>query len=256
MEGFSQGKVFFAFPESRGYWTTDVARGILPPLRLLSGGFRPMRPLIIWDNDGVLVDTEKLYFQATRETLVEVGYDLTPDIYREHFLASSQGTWHLMRQEGTAEQEITRLRAVRDERYLHLIGTEEIEVDGAEDVLRELHGDHRMAVATSTRLSHFELIHARTGFSSYFELVVTADEVPATKPDPALYRRAVERLGAAPEDCVAFEDSERGLRAAKAAGLRCWVLPSALGVNADWSEADGVLDDIAQVPAVMASLGY
>ena len=209
---------------------------------------------IIWDNDGVLVDTERLYFQATQETFAEAGIALTPSTYGQHFLASSQGTWHLMQSKGLPDEDIARLRAARDQRYLHLIGTEDITVPGAQTVLDALHREHRMAVATSTTSHHFDVIHARTGFRPYFELVVTADEVPATKPDPALYLRAIERLGVAPEDCVAFEDSERGLKSAKAAGLKCWVLPSPLAANTDWSLADGVLDSIEAVPEVLRSV--
>ena len=213
-----------------------------------------MQPVIIWDNDGVLVDTESLYFQATQETLAEAGHALTERDYREHFLLSAMGTWHLLKQRGVTEASIERMRDRRDARYGSLITTESIEIKGVSEVLSHLAPRHRMAVATSNQMTHFETMHARTGFGGYFEHVVTAEQVPATKPDPAVYLEAVRRLGVDPTHCIAFEDSERGLRAAKGAGLRCWVLPSPLAADADWSEADGVLGDIAEVPALIASL--
>lgn len=213
-----------------------------------------MPATIIWDNDGMLVDTERLYFQATQEVMLDVGYELTEALYRQHFLQSSLGTWHVLQSQGLPDADIERLRAERDGRYERLIHSEEVGIDGAGNVLAALHGTHRMAVATSNRRNYFDLIHGKTGFSQFFELVVTADEVTATKPDPALYLRALERLGLAPEDCVAFEDSERGLRSAKGAGLRCFVVPSPLSVEADWSLADGVLESIGDVPELVRQL--
>ena len=66
---------------------------------------------IIWDNDGLLVDTEGLYFQATQEVMRQVGYELTEQAYREHFLKSALGTWHVLQSQGVAEPEIERMRA-------------------------------------------------------------------------------------------------------------------------------------------------
>jgi len=209
---------------------------------------------IIWDNDGILVDTERLYFQATQEIMRQVGYELTETAYRQHFLKSSLGTWHVLQSQGVPEAQIQRMRAERDSRYETLIQVEKVSIEGAGDVLAELYGKHRMAVATSNRRDYFDLIHDKTGFAKYFEVVVTADDVTATKPDPALYLGALEGLAATASECVAFEDSERGVQSAKGAGIRCYAVPSPLSGDADWSLADGVLSDISEVPTVLRSL--
>ena len=69
------------------------------------------------------------------------------------------------------------------------------------------------------------------------------------KPEPDPYLRAVERLGLEPDRCLVIEDSERGLRAAKAAGLRCWVIPSRLTAGGRFDAADAVLGDLAAAAA-------
>ena len=96
------------------------------------------------------------------------------------------------------------------------------------DVVSSLHGHYRMGIVTSSRRDHFEIIHRGTGLLPYFDFVVTADDCPRTKPCPDPYLRAIEASGVDPAAGVAVEDSERGLEAATAAGLRCVIVPSRL----------------------------
>src|SRR5215831_13837960 len=90
---------------------------------------RPYRA-ILWDNDGVLVDTERWYFRATRDVLADVGVELTEALYFEHFLASANGMTHLAAARGLSETEIERLRRKRDERYEHHIEREPLAIPG------------------------------------------------------------------------------------------------------------------------------
>ena len=83
----------------------------------------------------------------------------------------------------------------------------------------------------------------------YLDFAITIDECARCKPDPEPYRRAVERVGLAPGECLAIEDSERGLAAAHAAGVPCWIIPTVLTAHGDFSRADAVLGSIADVGA-------
>ena len=204
---------------------------------------------ILWDNDGVLVDTEVLYFRATRETLDSVGFELTEALFREHFLTRSQGVWHML--EGHDDASVASLRASRDARFTSLIESEPIAIDGAAGVLEALSRHLSMGVVTSSRRSNFEAIHARTGFDAHFEFVVTGDDVAATKPNPEPYLRGLEHAGCAPHEALAIEDSERGLAAARAAGIRCWVIPTPLSADGDFSAAERVVERIEEVPALL-----
>jgi HAD superfamily hydrolase (TIGR01509 family) len=109
-----------------------------------------------------------------------------------------------------------------------------------------------MAIVTSSEPEPFAAAHARAGIRHHFELVLTRDMYALAKPDPEPYALAVARLGVAPDRCLVVEDSERGLRAAKAAGLTCWVVPSTLTRGGRFEGADAILDDFA---AVVARLG-
>ena len=106
---------------------------------------------ILWDNDGVLVDTEGLYFRATQEVLRTVGVPVTADQFKEISLRRGESTFVLAVERGITDDEIARLRAERDRRYAELLGSQSWAIDGAEEVLRSLHGQVRMGVVTSAR---------------------------------------------------------------------------------------------------------
>src|SRR5215471_17125357 len=90
---------------------------------------------ILWDNDGVLVDTERWYFQATRDILAEVGVDLTEALYFEHFLANANGTWHLATARGLSETEIAGLQQKRNERYQYALEHQPLAIPGVRETL-------------------------------------------------------------------------------------------------------------------------
>lgn len=206
---------------------------------------------IMWDNDGVLVRSEELYYEATREIMRKVHVELTIETYRQFFLKESGGAWHLVMDRGHDHLFVEKLRAARDTLYGQLLQTRDMAVDGAPEVLKEMAGRYRMGIVTSSKKEHFEIIHRRTGFLSYMDFVVGEGDFRRSKPDPEPYRIALARSGRRPDECLAIEDSERGLRAAKGAGLRCWIIPTALTVKSDFSKADRVVRDIRQIPSLL-----
>ena len=206
---------------------------------------------ILWDNDGVLVDTEHLYFQATQQVLATAGIGLTEEEYIELFLVQGRGAWHIAEERGIGGAEIDRLRNARNLLYAAWLGKGARLIDGITTVLAALHGKYVMGVVTSSRRDHFDLIHATTGLLRYFDFVLTADDVTRVKPDPELYVSAVARTGLGRERCVAVEDSERGLAAARGAGVRCIVVPTSLTRGGTFAGADCVLDTLSQLPHVL-----
>jgi HAD superfamily hydrolase (TIGR01509 family) len=195
----------------------------------------------------VLVDTERWYFESTREVMSEVGITLTPELYFEHFLASSKGTWHLVAGRGFNAEQIERLRAERNRRYQEHLARQALPIEGAREVLEALRPHFAMGIVSSSRREHFEAIHRRTGFRPFFDFVITGDDVMASKPDPEPYLKAVSRAGVAASACLSIEDAPRGLTAARAAGVDCWVIPTDLSRAADFSRAQRVLKSVTEV---------
>ena len=206
---------------------------------------------LLFDNDGVLVDTEGFYFQANREALAPFRVTLDRAAYVDLFLRDATGAWDLLRARGVGEETIAAARAGRDRRYIELIdliGDErDLLLPGVAEGLAALKRRFRMAVVTSSEPAPFAAAHARSGLLAHFEFALTREQYRNAKPDPEPYLLAVERLGVPAARCLVIEDSERGLRAAKAAGLACWVVPSTLTRGGRFADADAVLDDFAAV---------
>jgi beta-phosphoglucomutase-like phosphatase (HAD superfamily) len=108
-----------------------------------------------------------------------------------------------------------------------------------------------MAIVTSSRREHFDIIHEASGLLKYFEFALTDGDYAASKPDPAPYLAAVARSGAQPARCLVVEDSERGLASAAAAGLACVVVPSRLTRGQVFAGALHVADDVRNVVRVL-----
>jgi len=204
---------------------------------------------ILFDNDGVLVDTEHLYFRANQEALAGVGVQLDAAAYVELFLRQGKGAWHLARARGLGPADVDALRAARDRRYVELVETADVVIPGVAEIVPALARRYRLAIVTSSEPAPFARTHARTGLLPHFELVLAQGDYARAKPEPDPYLRAVERLGVPGERCLVIEDSERGLIAAKAAGLRCWVIPSPLTAGGRFDAADAVLENLAVAAA-------
>ena len=206
---------------------------------------------IFWDNDGVLVDTEHLYFQATRQILASAGIRLTREKYIELFLVQGKGAWHLAEEHGIPPADIDHLRNKRNALYGELLAGPPRVIADIARVLDALHGRYVMGVVTSSRKDHFDLIHRATGLLRYFDFILTASDFSHVKPHPEPYLRAVDKSGIGREACVAIEDSERGLASAKGAGINCIVVPTALTRGGNFDGAHRVLENIGEILAVL-----
>ena len=206
---------------------------------------------ILWDNDGVLVDTEHLYRDATRAIMARVGFNLTDDQYRQLFLSQNHGAWHMLAEQGHSDAALTRMRAERDDLYSDLLRKRNHTIEGVEPVLQSLHGRFAMGVVTSSQRKHFEIIHAQTNLLRYFDFVLAREDYANSKPDPEPYLAGIAKTGFRADECIAVEDTPRGLTAATGAGIKCIVIPNGLTADGDFSGAHKVLRDIRELPALL-----
>ena len=209
---------------------------------------------VLWDNDGVLVDTEALYFQATREALATIGVELTRELFVRFSLEEGRSTFDLVREKGVTPEEVERLRSTRNQRYSALLRAGVPVFEGAAEVLSRLHGRVRMGVVTSALREHFDLIHRSTGLLRYFDFVLTREDYEQSKPHPDPYLAAIDRCGFRPDECLVIEDSVRGLAAARGAGIPCIVVPNALTQQGSFDGAHAVVRDLRQVEAELTRL--
>ena len=208
--------------------------------------------VVLFDNDGVLVDTEPLFLRATQELLATVGVAIDAEVYREISLVRGESVFELAEAKGLSAGEIRALRARRDVRYAELVRSGVDVLPGVRSTLQRLRGVRPLAIVTSSGRSHFEDIHRQTDLLGHFEFVLAEGDYARHKPHPDPYLAAAARFGVAPACCLVIEDTQRGLAAADAAGMKCIVIPQALSRGSDFGRAEQVLDSMEQLVGVLA----
>jgi Cof subfamily protein (haloacid dehalogenase superfamily)/HAD superfamily hydrolase (TIGR01509 family) len=215
---------------------------------LPSGAKRTIRGLI-FDFDGLIIDTEMPDFASWQEMFAEHGAELPREMWSPligHAVASFDIYDYLEQQAG---RPIDRegVQARRRARLTQMIEAQAI-LPGVEEWIREAKARGMkvgLASASNTEwvTGHLE----RLGLHVHFDTIKTRDDVPVGKPDPAVYRAALDALGLTAAEAVAFEDSMNGIAAAKAAGLFCVAIPNAMTHDLDLSAADLRLESLAHL---------
>ena len=210
-----------------------------------------MHQILLWDHDGVLVDTERWYFVATQESLRELGIVLDHATYLQ-YMAAGRSCWELARDYGQSEAIIAAKRRERDRRYTSYLATKDLAMDGVLETLSALRPQYCMAIVSTAKRADVELIHRTHEILSFFEFVLTIEDYEQPKPAPEPYVKALHRFGALAQDAVAIEDSARGLRSAMAAGIDCVVVRNEFTASQDFSGAWRMLHSLRELPATLA----
>jgi HAD superfamily hydrolase (TIGR01509 family) len=182
-----------------------------------------VKKYILFDHDGVLVDTEFWYYKAGERALADVGLTLDKDQYLRD-MSLGLGIWAQARAAGVDEQSISRQRAVRDDYYQEYLRTEAIEIDGVVEALAELSQHVRMAIVTTAKRADFEIIHEKRQVTRFMDFVLVREDYKLAKPHPEPYLTGLRRLGATREETLVVEDSSRVLNSAVAAGIDCAIV--------------------------------
>jgi HAD superfamily hydrolase (TIGR01509 family) len=212
-----------------------------------------MKSYILWDHDGVLVDTERWYFEATQHAIQPLGVDLSQREYLIN-MAAGRSAWEIAKLRGATEEDVQRQRAVRDRLYQRFLLEKDIEIPGVIEVLRELSPAYQMAIVTTAKRTDFELIHRNRAIVDYMRFVLAKGDYARSKPAPDPYLAALAKFGAQPHEAIVVEDSERGLRAAVAAGIDCVVVANAFVAAQDLRSATHHIASIRELPALLKGL--
>jgi HAD superfamily hydrolase (TIGR01509 family) len=205
---------------------------------------------ILFDHDGVLVDTEYWYFRAGQRALAAIGVALDKEQYLED-MGQGLGTWARARSNGIDEHRIAELREVRDALYQEYLRTETIEIEGVVDALTELSAHVRMGIVTTAKRADFELIHESRQITTLMDFVLVRDDYEFAKPHPEPYLTGLRRFGAAPDETLVVEDSARGLRSAVAAGIDCVVVDNDFTKGQDFSLASHRIEALSELKDIV-----
>ena len=209
-----------------------------------------MKKYILFDHDGVLVDTEFWYYKAGERALADIGLTLDKDQYLRD-MNQGLGTWGQARAAGIDEQTISRQREVRNAYYQEYLRTEAIEIEGVVETLAELSKYVRMAIVTTAKRMDFAIIHEKRHVTQFMDFVLVREDYKLTKPHPEPYLIGLERLGATKKETLVVEDSSRGLNSAVAAGIDCVIVYNDFTKAQDFSQASYRIETLIELKDII-----
>jgi HAD superfamily hydrolase (TIGR01509 family) len=180
---------------------------------------------VIFDLDGVIIDTEEVWEEVRRGYVAEHGREFLPDT-QDRMMGMSTGEWsrHLAEEVGVphpAERVAADVLGRMAERYRTALPL----IEGSVETVRRLGARFTLGLASSSARVLIDQVLATAGLTDAFAVTLSTEEVPRGKPAPDVYLTAVEKLGLTPAACAAIEDSSNGLRSAAAAGLAVIAVP-------------------------------
>ena len=210
-----------------------------------------MLEAIIFDMDGVLVDSEYTYFQSKSQILSEAGHEVEDSYHFQFMGTTSDYMWEKMKQEfslplSVAEyiQQMTALRQAMIKRDgIRVIPHVQEFVKGLSQA------GLKLAVASYSSLAEIKVNLAEIGLSEYFSEVVSTEEVEHSKPAPDVYLAAAERIGIMPENCLGIEDTKNGTGAVRNAGMVCVGFANPAFPKQDLAFADRVVSSFSELDA-------
>jgi HAD superfamily hydrolase (TIGR01509 family) len=181
---------------------------------------------VIFDLDGVLIDSEQLWDEARRDLVRERGGTWGPDATRAMMGMSSLEWSRYMHDELRVDMAPEAISTAVVERLERLYREGLPLYPGAVDAVAAVGGRHRLGLASSANRRIIDLVLELARLRPFFEATVSSEEVPHGKPAPDVYLEAARRLRVAPELCAAVEDSGNGIRSAAAAGMAVIAIPN------------------------------
>jgi HAD superfamily hydrolase (TIGR01509 family) len=209
-----------------------------------------MKKYILFDNDGVLVETEKWYFRSNYEVLKSMNVHLEESRYME-IMVKGQSAFLLAEEAGYDSQTIELHRDKRNELYQRYIRSENIEIEGVKDILGELSQKYKMGIVTSSRREDFELIHNSRGITDFMEFVLCSGEYPRSKPNPDPYLKGLQIFGGKKSEAIVVEDSQRGLESAYSAGIECAIVHNHFTTSHDFSKATHKIESLEKLLEIL-----
>jgi HAD superfamily hydrolase (TIGR01509 family) len=201
---------------------------------------------LIFDLDGLLADTEKLHCSAYQDALARYGFELTEQDYSEHWILKGGSIGEFITARGLdIDPELVRL--TKAERYEELVVSTAEPMPGAISILSRMTGWKKLALATSSYEDAAYAVLKALNIGVYFSCIATRSTVTRIKPFPDLFLYVARMLGVTPEDCLVFEDSEKGIIAAQAAGMKSIAIPNVHTFDHDFSKATVIVPSLEVV---------
>lgn len=205
-----------------------------------------MLKAVIFDMDGVIVNTEPIYYTVIKELLNEMGHGIDYKEYEKLIGTTNEYTWDSLKKDFSITrntQELIDEMMLLKEVIIKRDGYKTI--DGIKELILNLKSNNiKLAVASSSPISDILDVTMSTETYKYFDKLITGESVSKSKPFPDVFLKAAKELNVEPEECIVIEDSKSGVSAAKSANMKCIGFKNIDSGNQDLSRADSLVESI------------
>ena len=205
---------------------------------------------VIFDMDGVIVDTEPVHHYAFRQHFKELNIEVSQEMYASFTGNSTKNVYEKLISSFGLKQDIEDLINVKRDLFNEAFDKKEdlFLLDGVLDLIQDLHKNGmQLVLASSSANVTIERIFKRFGLHKYFTHIVSGEDFPKSKPDPAIFVHAAFLSNTKIENCIVIEDSTNGIKAAKSAGIFCVGYDSPNSKLQDYTLADIVIQDFKEL---------
>ncbi len=204
------------------------------------------RIAIIWDMDGVLVDSASFHFAAWQEVFSRRGVKFTDEDFTKLFGSRNDFIVRSVLGQNIPEEDIKTITQEKELEFRNTIKGKAKLLPGVSRLLDMMQGNLKMALVSSAPKENIDLISSELHMEEHFDCVVSGHEVAESKPSPEIYSLAAKRLQINPGNCLVIEDSPLGVNAAKAAGMKCLAV-SHSHPQQDMIEASAVVNTLEDI---------
>jgi HAD superfamily hydrolase (TIGR01509 family) len=212
---------------------------------------------VIFDMDGVIVDTEPVHRYAYYKQFEELNIEVTEAMYTSFTGFSTRNTFQTLKEQFQLEQDVEDLIQRKRSIFNDAFDTkEDLELlEGVRTLIEDLHQNGiQLILASSASKVTIERVFSRFGLHDFFTHVVSGEDFPKSKPHPAIFEHAASLSVAPKESCIVIEDSTNGVRAAKAAGIFCVGYISEHSKDQNLDEADYIINHFNELDAQVVKI--
>ena len=206
---------------------------------------------IIFDMDGVLIDSQPMHYLGDQQTLVAHGVDVPVEAMTAYAGTTNHLRFELFKERYHLSETIDSLIAEREAIMIRLVRESDAgPTAGSVELLKSIKAAGlKTAVASSSSYPFIHAVLEKLGIVAYFDLIFSGEEVKNGKPAPDVFLETCEKLKETPETCVVIEDSANGVLAAVRAGMTCLGYQNPTSGEQDLSKANAVIDDFRTIDA-------
>ncbi len=212
---------------------------------------------VIFDMDGVIVDSEPAYRNVDMRILDLLGIYMPPEEYDTWMGTAGEEMFKMLKEKYSFKYTVDELTKMQLDFMLDDFKQGKFTaIKGVEDLIKGLYSEGKtiLAVASSSPMVYINQILNTFGLESCFEIKISGETIGRTKPAPDIYLECAKKLNLKPEECIAVEDSKNGITAAKNAGMKCIAFLSSKDRNQTNNLADYVFDDMEEINKLLSGL--